>query len=45
MKCLKDIGFAVNTGKTNYMEVAHHRGMFVYKHIMVDGNSNEKLNI
>ena len=23
----KDIGLAVNTGKTKYMEIEHHRGM------------------
>ena len=29
----KDIGLAVNTGKTKYMEIGCHRGMVANEHI------------
>ena len=40
---LKDIGFAVNTRKTKYMEIGRYRGMMVNEHMTVDSNSYEKL--
>ena len=41
----KDIGLAVNTGKTRYMEVRSHRGVMANKHITVGNNSHEKVKI
>ena len=41
----KDIGLAVNTRKTKYMEVACHRGLMANEHIMVGSNSCEKAKI
>ena len=43
LKACKDIGLAVKTGKTKYMEVRRHRGMMVNKHITVDSNSYQKV--
>ena len=34
----KDIGLAVNTGKTKYMEIGRHRGFMANKHITIVGN-------
>ena len=31
----KDIGLAVNTGKTKYMEIGHQRGMIANEHIRI----------
>ena len=39
----KDIGLAVNTGKTNYMEIGSHRGMIANEHIKIGINSYEKV--
>ena len=39
----KDIGLAVNMGKTKYMEVGRNRGIMVHEHITVCSNSNEKV--
>jgi hypothetical protein len=39
----KDIGLAVNTGKTKYMEVRRHRGIMANEHITVGSNSYEKV--
>ena len=39
----KDIGLAVNTGKTKYMEIGRHRGMIANEHIKIGSNSYEKV--
>ena len=39
----KDIGLAVNTGKTKYMEIGCHRGMIANAHIKIGSNSYEKV--
>ena len=33
LNACKDIGFAVNTGKTKYMGIGRHRGMIANAHI------------
>ena len=38
----KDIGLAVNTGKTKSMEIWRHRGMLGNEHIKIGSNSYEK---
>ena len=32
LNACKDIGLAVNIGKTNYMEIGRHRGMIANAH-------------
>ena len=39
----KEIGLAVNTDKTKYMEIERHRGMIANVHINLDSNSYEKV--
>ena len=39
----KDIGLAVNTGETKYMEIGHHRDMMVNEHIRICSKSYEKV--
>ena len=39
----KDIGLAVNTGKTKYMEIGRHQGMIENVHIKLGSNSYEKV--
>ena len=39
----KDIGLAVNTGKTKCMEIGRHRGMIANEHIRIDSNFYEKV--
>ena len=39
LNALKDIGLAVNTRKTKYMEVGRRRGMMANEHIKVGSNS------
>ena len=39
----KDIGLAVNTGKTKYMEIGRHRGVMANEHIAVGCNAYEKV--
>ena len=39
----KDIGIAVNTGKTKYMEIGRNRGMLANVHIKIGSNSYEKV--
>ena len=39
----KDIGLAVNTGKTKYMEIGGHRGIIANAHIKIGINSYEKV--
>ena len=43
LKPCKDIGIAVNTGKTNYMEVGHHWNMMANVHIRIGSNWHEKV--
>ena len=38
----KDIGLAINTGKTKYMEMRFHRCMIPNEHIKIGSNSYEK---
>jgi hypothetical protein len=33
LNACKDIGFAVNTGKTNYLELGSHRGIMANEHM------------
>ena len=42
-RACKDIGLAVNTGKTKYMEVGCYRGMMANGHIRIGNNSHEKV--
>ena len=37
----KDIGLAVNIGKTKYMKIGRHRGMIANAHIKIGRNSYE----
>ena len=39
----KDIGLAVNTRKTKYMEIGRHRGMIANEHIRIGNNSYAKV--
>ena len=39
----KDIGLAVNTGKTKYMETGCHRGMKANEYIRIGSNSYLKV--
>ena len=39
----KDIGLAVNTGNTKYMEIGRYRGMIANARIKIGSNSNEKV--
>ena len=39
----KDIGLAVNVGKTKYMEIGRHRGTIPNAHIKIGRNSYEKV--
>ena len=39
----KDIGLAVNIGKTKYMEIGRHRDMIANTHIKIGSNSYEKV--
>ena len=42
LNACKDIGLAVNRGKTKYMEIGRHRGMIANAHIKIGSNSYEK---
>ena len=42
LNACKDIGLAVNTGKTKYLEIGRHRGMIGNAHIKIGSNSYEK---
>ena len=42
LNACKDIGLAVNTGKTKYMEIGCHRGMIANEHIRIGSDSYEK---
>ena len=43
LNACKDIGLAVNTGKTKYMEIGRHRGMIANEHVKIGSNSYEKV--
>ena len=43
LNACKDIGLAVNTGKTKYMEIGRNRGMIANAHIKIRSNSYEKV--
>ena len=43
LNACKDIGSAVNIGKTKYMEIGRHRGMAANEHIRIGSNSYEKV--
>ena len=43
LNACKDIGLAVNTGKTKYMEIGRHQGIIVNAHIKIGSNSYEKV--
>ena len=43
LNACKDIGLAVNTGKTKYIEIGRHRGMIANAHIKIGSNSYEKV--
>ena len=43
LNVFKDIGLAVNTGKTKYMNEGRHRGMIAKERITASSNSNEKV--
>ena len=43
LNACKDIGLAVNTGKTKYMEIIRHRGMIANADIKIGSNSYEKV--
>ena len=43
LNACKDIGFAVNIGKTKYMEIGRHRGMIANAHNKISSNSYEKV--
>ena len=42
LNACKDIGLAVNKGKTKYKEIERHRGMIANGRIKIGGNSYEK---
>ena len=44
LNACKDIGLAVNIGKTKYMEIGHHRGMIANARIKIGSNCYEKVN-
>ena len=43
LNACEDIGLAVNTGKTKYMEIGRPRGMIANVHINIGSNSYEKV--
>ena len=43
LNACKDIGLAVNIGKTKYMEIGRHRGVKANAHIKIGSNSYEKV--
>ena len=43
LNAYKDIGLAVNTGKTKYMEIGLHRGITANAHVKIGSNSYEKI--
>ena len=45
LNACKDIGLAVNTEKTKYMEIVRHQGIIENEHIRINDNSHEKENL
>ena len=45
LNACKDIGLAVNTGKTKLMEIGRHQGMIENEHIKIGSNCYEKVKI
>ena len=43
LNACKDIGLAVNIGKTKYMEIGHHRGMMANEHITLSISTYENV--
>ena len=43
LNACKDIGLAVSTVKTKYMEIGCHWGMIANEHMRIGSNSNEKV--
>ena len=43
LNAFRDIGLAVNTEKTKYMEVGRHRGMIANEYIRIGSNSYEEV--
>ena len=43
LNACKDIGLAVNTGETKYMEIGRHRGLMANERNRIDNNSYEKV--
>ena len=43
LNACRDIGLAVNRGKTKYMEIGRHRGIKANAHIKIRSNSYEKV--
>ena len=43
LNACKDIGLAINTGKTKYMEIGRHRDMIPNAHIKIGSNSYQKV--
>ena len=43
LNACKDIGLAVNIGKTKYMEIGRHRGLIANAHIKIGSNSYEQV--
>ena len=43
LNACKDIGLAVNKGKTKYMEIGLHRGMIANEYIKICSNSYVKV--
>ena len=44
LNACKEIGLAINAGKTNYMKIGCHRGMIANKHIKIGINLYLELN-
>ena len=43
LNACKDIGLAVNTGRTKYMEIGRHQGMIANEHIKIGSRSYERV--
>ena len=43
LNACKEIGSAINTGKTRYMETGRNRGLIPNEHIKIGSNSYEKV--
>ena len=45
LNACKDIGLALNTGKTKYMDIGHHPGMIANERIRIGSNSYKVKNL